>query len=205
MRVKTDAKRRAILAAAGAVFRETGFSGASMAAVAERLGASKATLYRYFASKEDLFVSLMFDAVFDDANANFDRLKPSDDLGRTLERFGARYLASSLSDASISVRRNSISEGWRSGIGDMLYDRGAKTLWSRMAQFMVGEIAAGRLRDVDPWMMSMHLRGMLEADVINRAVIGARYDARPKHLRVHASKAVDAFLRAYANTSAISR
>ena len=204
MRVKTDAKRQAILDAAGSIFRELGFAGASMTAVADRVGGSKATLYRYFNSKEDLFVSLMFDAVFDDANASFDLLKPSDDLRRTLERFGASLLKSSLSQTSISVRRNSISEGWRSGIGDMLYDRGAKRLWSRMADFIAGEMDAGRLRSVDPWMVSMHLRGMLEADVVNRAVIGAKVDARPKHLREHAAKAVDAFLRAYANTSAMS-
>ena len=202
MRVKTDAKRKAILEAAGTVFRELGFAGASMTAVADRVGGSKATLYRYFNSKEDLFVSLMFDAVFDDTNASFDVLKPSDDLRRTLEKFGASLLRSSLSPTSISVRRNSISEGWRSGIGDMLYDRGAKRLWSRMADFIAGETAAGRLRRVDPWMAAMHLRGMLEADVVNRAVIGATVDARPKALREHAAKAVDAFLRAYAEPSA---
>lgn len=202
MRVKTDAKRQAILAAAGAVFRELGFAGASMAAVAERVGGSKATLYRYFSSKEDLFVTLMFDAVFDDANATFDMLKPSDDLRRTLERFGASLLQSSLSERSLSVRRNSLSEGERSGIGQMLYDRGAKRLWSRMADFMAGEMAAGRLRAVDPWMVSMHLRGMLEADVVNRAVMGAKIDARPRYLREHAAKAVDAFLRAYATAPA---
>ena len=199
MRVKTDAKRQAILSAAGAVFRESGFAGASMTAVAERVGGSKATLYRYFASKEELFVTLMFDAVFDEANATFDMLRPSENLRRTLERFGASLLQSSLSETSISVRRNSISEGWRSGIGEMLYDRGAKRLWSRMADFMQGEMDAGRLRAVDPWMASMHLRGMLEADVINRAVIGAKVDVRQKYLRDHSAKAVDAFLRAYAN------
>ena len=198
MRIKTDAKRRAILDAAGAVFRELGFAGASMTAVAERVGGSKATLYRYFNSKEELFVSLMFDAVFDDANATFDMLKPSGDLRRTLERFGARFLENSLLEKSLSVRRNSYAEGGRSGIGQMLYDRGAKRLWSRMADFMAGEMAVGRLRPADPWMVSMHLRGLLEADIVNRALIGAMVDGRPRQLREHAAKAVDAFLRAYA-------
>jgi len=197
MRVKTDAKRQAILDAAGAVFREMGFAGASMTAVAERVGGSKATLYRYFNSKEDLFVSLMLDAVVNDANVTFDLLKPSDNLRQTLERFGARFLQSNLTETSISVRRNMFSEAWRSGIGEMLYDRGAKRLWSRMADFIEREMDAGRLRRVDPWVASMHLRGMLEADKINRAIIGAAVDARPRHLREHAAKAVDAFLRAY--------
>jgi hypothetical protein len=48
----------------------------------------------------------------------------------------------------------------------------------------------------------MHLRGMLEADLVNRALIGAAVDRRPKTLKAHAAKAVDAFLRAYGQTSA---
>jgi AcrR family transcriptional regulator len=197
MRVKTDAKRRAILAAAAEVFREHGFAGASMSAVCERVGGSKATLYRYFQSKEDLFVTLMLDKVFDHANEAFDILKPSGDLRRTLEKFGAKVLSLNLSDEMMAVRRNSIAEASRAGLGQALYNRGAKVLWSKMADFMAGEMDAGRLRREDPWMVAMHLRGMLEADLINRALVGADVDRRPAHLKDHAAKAVDAFLRAY--------
>jgi AcrR family transcriptional regulator len=169
--------------------------------VAERLGGSKATLYRYFSSKDDLFVALMFDAVLEDAEAVFDSLQPSDNLRRTLVRFGARLLALNLSETSLAVRRNSIAEGSRSGIGALLYERGAKVLWTRMADFLGGEMAAGRLRPEDPWMVAMHLRGMLEADVLNRALIGAPVDTRPKCLRAHAERAVEALLRAYGQLS----
>lgn len=197
MRVKTDAKRRAILAAAAEVFREHGFAGASMSAVCERVGGSKATLYRYFESKEDLFVTLMLDKVFEHANEAFDILKPSGDLRRTLEKFGAKVLSLNLSDEMMAVRRNSIAEASRPGLGQAMFDRGAKVLWSKMADFMAGEMDAGRLRREDAWMVAMHLRGMLEADLVNRALVGAAVDRRPAHLKDHAAKAVDAFLRAY--------
>ena len=197
MRVKTDAKRREILAAAAGVFREHGYAGASMSAVCERAGGSKATLYRYFESKDDLFVTLMLDAVMDHALEVFGALEPGRDLRRTLQRFGAGLLDLSLSEEALSVRRNSIAEGPRSGLGQQLFDRGARALWSRMAAFMEGEMDAGRLRRADPWTVAMHLRGMLEADLVNRALIGAKVDKRPKSLRAHAAAAVDAFLRAY--------
>jgi AcrR family transcriptional regulator len=201
MRVKTAAKRQAILEAAGEVFRERGFAGATMAAVSARLGASKATVYRYFASKDDLFVTLMLEAVLEDANEVFDTLRPSDNLRRTLEQFGASLLALSLSEESLSVRRNSIAEGGKSGLGQVLFDHGAKVLWSRMADFLSAEMVAGHLRGEDPWLAAMHLRGMLEADVVNRALVGAKVDKRPALLRTHAAKAVDAWLRAYGQTS----
>lgn len=196
MRQKTDAKRQALLAAARHVFHEQGFADATMAAVSARAGGSKATLYRYFNSKADLFVAVMFDAVFEHANDVFDALRPSGDLRRTLERFGASLLAISLSDEALSVRRNSIAEGFKSGLGDRLYQRSA-VLWSRMASFLADEMAAGRLRTEEPWMVAMHLRGLLESDLINRALIGAAVDASPRTLRRQAQSAVEALLRAY--------
>jgi AcrR family transcriptional regulator len=184
------------------VFREHGFAGALADCVHAGAGGSKATLYRYFASKEALFVSLMHEKVMLHAEEVFDTLEPSDDLRRTLIRFGAGLLELSLSDTSLSVRRNSIAEGPKSGLGQALYDRGARVLWSRMADFVAGEMDAGRLIREDPWTAAMHLRGMLEADLVNRALIGAAVDKRPKTLKTYAAKAVDAFLRAYGQTSA---
>lgn len=199
MRVKTDAKRRAILSAAAEVFRESGFANGTMAAVSERAGASKATIYRYFSSKSDLFVTLMMEAVLEHANKVFDALKPSDDLRQTLERFGASLLALNLSNDAISIRRNSIVEGAKSDLGQALFERGA-LLWSKLADFIDAEMTAGRLRREDPWMAAMHLRGMLEADPVNRALIGASVDRRPGRLKKHAQRAVDAWLRAYGET-----
>ena len=63
MRVKTDDRRRAIMDAASAIFHKTGFEGASMAAISAALGGSKATLYSYFESKEDLYEAVMMEAV----------------------------------------------------------------------------------------------------------------------------------------------
>ncbi|MGI8839272.1 MAG: TetR/AcrR family transcriptional regulator [Caulobacteraceae bacterium] len=197
MRLKTDAKRRAIVAAAGQVFREHGLAGAAMTAVAERVGGSKATLYRYFASKEELFLAVMLDDVLDHAQAVFDALTPSGDLRRTLERFGARFLQLTLSAEALAARRMSIAEGLRSGIGQRLYERGPKLVWAKMADFLKGEMTAGRLRAADPWRVAMHLRGLLEADLVNRALIGAEADLRPASLRRHAAEAVDALLRGY--------
>lgn len=59
VRVKTAARREAILAAAKQVFQDMGYDGASMDEVAARFGGSKATVYRYFGSKEALFKELI--------------------------------------------------------------------------------------------------------------------------------------------------
>lgn len=54
-------KRRDILNGATEVFRERGYHGTSMDAITESTGISKPTLYRHFASKEELFKAILRD------------------------------------------------------------------------------------------------------------------------------------------------
>ncbi len=60
----TAPTRERLLAAARALIEEGGYGAASVAAIAERAGVAAGTLYRHFASKEELFVEL-FRAVCD--------------------------------------------------------------------------------------------------------------------------------------------
>lgn len=198
MRVKTDEKRRAILAAAADLIREQGFAGASMTAVSERIGGSKATIYRYFTSKEALFLTALLESAVDRSSQVFDSLASGTNLRRTLERFGVHYLGLALSPEVLSARRILIAEGFRSGIGQQLFERGIKTVWSKMADFLQAQMRSGRLRAEDPWTVAMHFRGLLEADLVNRALIGADFDSGAGALREQTAKAVDVLLRAYA-------
>ena len=56
--------RERLLAAAQSLIEEGGYGAASVAAIAERAGVASGTLYRHFASKEELFVEV-FRAVCD--------------------------------------------------------------------------------------------------------------------------------------------
>ncbi|MFN7052003.1 MAG: TetR/AcrR family transcriptional regulator, partial [Gemmobacter sp.] len=55
MRVLTEKKRAAIVAAAGRMFAQHGYGGTTMTHIASEAGASKATLYRYFNEKSEVF------------------------------------------------------------------------------------------------------------------------------------------------------
>ena len=55
MKVRTEARREAILEIASQVFLEFGFERASMAEIVRRIGGSKSTIYGYYPSKEALF------------------------------------------------------------------------------------------------------------------------------------------------------
>jgi TetR/AcrR family transcriptional regulator, cholesterol catabolism regulator len=56
-------RRQHILAAAAAVFAEVGYERATLEAVGERVGLSKASLYYYVASKEELLAHLLVEVI----------------------------------------------------------------------------------------------------------------------------------------------
>lgn len=202
MRVKTDARRKAILEAAAEVFREQGYEGATMSAICERVGGSKATLYGYFASKDELFVDVTMDAVQEEADAVFDSLSLSGDLRTTLERCGAGYLKLRLSDAVVSIQRVILGQGARNNLGKMLYEHGPARCWQRVADFMEQAMDAGLLRRADPWVVATQFKGLLDADLADRAMLGVETRFSPDRIRRAARLGVDTFLRAYAEPAA---
>lgn len=93
-----EERRRAILDAAWALFRESPFDAVTMAAVAERAGLAKGTVYLYFATKEELFLALgeaQLGAWFDEVDARLAALDDtlSDPVPAVVEIIGGSIVA----------------------------------------------------------------------------------------------------------------
>lgn len=119
MRVRTDARRQAIVTAAWDVFRENGFERTTMSEISERVGGSKATLYGYFQSKEQLFAAALEQVIGDSAEKTFSELAAPAEFEDRLLKFAESYLAVRLSQNSIAIERALIAEGnariWANG------------------------------------------------------------------------------------------
>jgi AcrR family transcriptional regulator len=195
MRIKTDERRKGILNAAGAIFREFGFSRASMAAISAKVGGSKATLYSYFKSKDKLFAAVMFEAMEEQGQQVLGLLDPADlDLRGVLERFGAAYLGMLLGAEALANTRIAISEAESSKLGSKLYDLGPRPFWEAVAAYIETQMSRGTLVAAPPPLAALHLQGLLEAGVIEPALFGVE-PLVERHRGVEA--AVDLFLRRY--------
>lgn len=196
MRVKTDDRRKAIIEAATKVFREEGYARASMASIARRAGGSKATLYGYFQSKDELFEAAMTAAV----ESAVERILPlfnteSDDLRDVLEHAAESYLAFIVSEEILPITRAIIGEGpAEKGLGAALFEQGPRRGLGLMAEFFAEEMRRGRLRSADPVTVALHFKGLIEADHLEAALYGAK-PTRAGHDAIAA--AVGAFLAAY--------
>jgi AcrR family transcriptional regulator len=198
---KSDSKRQTILENAYRLFRAQGFDGTSMADITSRVGGSKATLYSYFPSKEELFVECMMAAL---ENYMSETLKHLDATRRdpeaSLRNFGTSVLNFICSAEQVEVRRLMIAEASRSGTGKLFFDK-LTALRAQISSFLDACMVSGLLRLDDPDLAADHLGALLEAEVLEPLLLNVR-DAAPdeKETALAARRAVAAFLRAYAPT-----
>lgn len=200
---KRDAKRQAILDTAYRLFREQGFDKTSMAQITAEVGGSKATIYSHFPSKEELFVECMTTVVGEyitqiaaQSIAQLDATET--DPGGVLREYGASYLSLICSPDIVAARRLLIAEANRSGIGKLFYAK-LVAMRSQVVAFLSHLMASGALRPNDARLAAEHLRGLLEAEILEPLLLQVRDDFPGKEeIALAADRAVTAFLRAYA-------
>jgi AcrR family transcriptional regulator len=195
MRMKTEDRRQAIMRAALSVFGEVGYDRASMDEIAARLGCSKATLYGYFSSKEELFATALLESHSDEAAVFLDTLDPDrDDVSAVLEAFGRAYLEFNTSPRLLDNKRSALAQGAASSLGPMLYDRGPRQSTDTVKDYLQGLMLRGLLRPADPAVAALHLQGLLEAGVVEPRLFGA---APRITIDQAAALATEVFMRAY--------
>ncbi len=198
MRVKSDEKRQAIIDVAAQTFQELGFEGASMSEICSRVGGSKATLYNYFASKEDLFFEVMFQSADKEFEAVHDLLTTGElDVSDTLRRFGEGLMKILYAPEVVAARRLIIAESGRSELGRRCYERGPAMADALIGGFLSRKMELGKLRRSDPHYAACHFRGLLEAELYDRFMLGVINKISTKELKQIVERAVSVFMAAY--------
>ncbi|MGJ7527487.1 TetR/AcrR family transcriptional regulator [Variovorax sp. GB1P17] len=168
MKTRTEMRRNAILEAALALFREQGYERASMNELAKRLGGSKATLYGYFPSKEELFVAVVQSVATSHlAQTPTQLLEASGDvsLESMLESFGKRMLSVLSNDAdALAVYRMVIAEAGHSNVGQLFYESGPTEFIQTLAGLMASAMEYGELRRADPVVTAMQFSALVTAE-----------------------------------------
>ena len=197
MRRRTDEKRREIVDVAADLFLELGYEGTSMSLVSRRLGGSKATLYAYFGSKDELLLAVL--------EAESDRIAgetiPQDqtrEVQQLLRETGLHFIEARTAPRAAQLFRVVAALPAGSAIDRSLRSRVVVPGFAGLCALMHALVEKGALRFADPRKLAFHFKGLLEADLFARAVLAPREEIARRELEQAAADAADVFLRAYA-------
>jgi TetR/AcrR family transcriptional regulator of autoinduction and epiphytic fitness len=158
----TERKREAILQAAIAEFRSSGFEITSMDKIAATAGVSKRTVYNHFPSKEELFAEILnrlWNSITAEQDMPYSPQKPLRDQLQTLLQAKLHILADEnfLDLARIAIAATIHSpERAQDMVARMGQREEGLTAWIRLAQ------ADGRLKPVEPAFAAQQMHGLLK-------------------------------------------
>lgn len=220
VKTKTEARREAILAAAKAVFEEVGFEQATMAEVTARVGGSKATLYRYFDSKDALFAELVARSALEhggqlaglfpqhcaaagstlpaQAMEALALLDPDKDVRVTLQCFGEHVIKTFFTPQKLAAKRMVIAAaGNNPELGRLFYENGPGRGMQLMERYFDAVIKAGKLRPAEPRLAAMHFRALLDAEWDEAGLLNVPLDLGDEHVAASVAHTVETYMRAY--------
>jgi len=139
-------RRRHYLEIAFELFTAHGFHGVSIDQIVSAAGGSKATLYRYFSSKEELFEAIIVDlteATVEDRSV--DQLAALD-LEEGLRTIGHATARAALSEQATVFFRLAAGELNRfPRLARVFFERGPAVSYERLREFLAAQVAAGEL------------------------------------------------------------
>lgn len=202
-RVRTDEKRGEIVRIASEVFEEVGYDRASMAMISERLGGSKATLYGYFPSKEELLRAVLGHQISTEADRIFREFPADDeDLHASLVKLSTAYLTKRTSSLPTANIRMVANQPAGSTMGKEFFELTICPVFEGLAKCFRQLMDEGKLRQADPKLVTMHWKGLTDWDFFERRLLGVIDKGDPKEIKKAATAAADAFLKLYGPESA---
>ena len=198
---RTLGRRAHYLDIALRLFLQHGFNGVSMDQLVAEAGGSKATLYRYFPSKEALFEAIIDEiaapAVNDEGEDGWEAVG----LEAGLLDIGRATAAAALDPRTILLLRLAIGEHARfPHLATTLFEHGAARTYARLRGFLAARRAAGDI-DVDDLQIAAEqfLGGIIGHQQL-RAALGLPPPTR-KDIEARVQAAVRTFIAAYASPS----
>jgi AcrR family transcriptional regulator len=169
-----------------------------MAEIAARVGGSKATLYGYFESKEQLFVAVARAVGETHLAAAFAELAENTaDVPVALQRFGEKMIGFLCKPDALATLRMVIAEAGHSAIGQRFHEAGPGRGLEALAAYLQAAMDSGRLRTADPRIAAQHLLALFEAEIMPLRMLDVPVGTSRTHIRQAIERGLAVFLAAY--------
>jgi AcrR family transcriptional regulator len=179
-RKKSDTKRDDILRAAVAEFAHRDFHEVLMDDVAARAGVGKGTLYRYFPTKEELFVSAVVREL-SESHADLSELDEEAPLERVLESTVSRMIEYFQGKEELITLLQRYEHRLPESEAATMRQRREEVLHA-IAAALAREVRASRLRRVDTRLAAEILFGMVRTAVLYRRENGGKVEQTSREI-----------------------
>lgn len=198
-RTSPDERREHILAVAAEAFALEGYGITSMSSIAARLGGSKATLYKYFASKEELFEAVMqrkCEAVIGPLG---ELAGTTRDPALLLQAFGMIFLSRLCQPDAIEINRTVHGEGQRfPEVARTFFACGPEAAYAVLTPALARFHAAGLIDCPDPRLAAEQFLAMVRGDLHMRVSCGLIPAPPESEIERQVTHAVQIFVRGIA-------
>ncbi len=197
-RLGRDERRAAILDIALAAFLAEGYAATSMSTIAARVGGSKATLYSYFASKEELFAAVVANKCEQIQTLLQKAQVEGPDFPSALRNFGEHFLQLVLQDDLIAAYRTVIAEcGRLPELGRTFYDVGVTQIVNQLGSYFDRAAEAGQLKRCSPLLMARYFFDLCQSGLHMTRMWNIAACPTSGEIRLNAERAVAIFLAAF--------
>ena len=198
-RQSPDERRENILAVAAEAFALEGYGITSMSTIAARLGGSKATLYKYFTSKEELFKAVMqrkSQAVIGPLEELADR---STDPETLLRAFGMIFLTRLCQPDALDIHRTVHGEGQRfPEVARTFFAYGPDAAYALLTPALERFHHEGQIDCPDPRLAAEQFFAMVRGDIHLRVSSGLVPPPSEAEIERQVNHAVGIFVRGIA-------
>ncbi len=191
-------KRRAVVDAAEALFLELGYGAVSMDAVARTASVSKATLYAYFTSKDQLFATIVAERGLNHCLDATTFPAQVTDLRATLRSVGEKMVRFMLRPGALAIYRVAIAESLRfPELGRAFFENGPDRTRQRLTAWLELQQRAGHVVVPDPDLAAHQLLALLKSSSFMRATLGLEPGLSDAEIEHTVAAAVDTWLLAF--------
>lgn len=186
MRKRLDGKerRRLIVEAAVSLFALKGFRGTTTKEVAEAVGCSEGTIFKYFATKEDLYSAILEEkAQIEETLAKASQAAASKDDTGVFRTVGLELLTQTEKDPSLMrLLLFSALEGHK--LSEIFFHSRVKRIHEFLSRYINGRISEGVFRPVDPLVTARAFVGMVVHYLLIHMIFGVEKppDAHPERI-----------------------
>lgn len=182
-----------ILVGAERAFLESGYELATMDSIARHAGVARGSVYNHFASKEELFLTMMRQGTHDFVERTTHEDTESKPPLEKLHSVAVAFLRAATESVSIEMYRMVVTHAGRvPQLSKLFYEQGLQAIEAKFREIL--RLAQPELID-DAALAADHLLSLLMGGYFNRKLLGAPKHSADRSIEKYVDKAIASLLK----------